>query len=258
VERLRCAGFVALAALALAGAASAFEVPPSRAYVTDSAGVIPDDTERRLESELMRVANDHGVQLAVLTVASLDGETVESAAQKVFDAWKMGKKGDDRGALLLVAPKDRKIRLQVGYGLEGDLPDGKVGALLDQHVLPLFKGGDFSGGIVNGVHAVLRELKIQPGLGLDPPRPVRRRGRRQASAFEQMLTMGFIILVFVLCVASPAFRRIVIDLLWYSAIFGGHGHGGHRNDHFGSYSGGSGFGGFGGGSSGGGGASRGW
>lgn len=249
----------ALAAVLLAlaaGGAVAFDVPPARAHVTDLAGVIPDETERRMEAELVRVARDHRVEIAVLTVPGLDGETVDSAAQRVFDTWKMGRKGDDRGALLLVAPTERKVRLQVGYGLEGDLPDGKVGALLDREVLPLFRSGDFGGGILNGVHAMLGELKITPGLLLDPPRPVRRRGR-SSSPMNNMFTLGLVIFVFVMCVASPTFRAIVFDMMWYSTLSGG-GYGHRRNDHFGSYSGGSGFGGFGGGSSGGGGASRGW
>lgn len=237
--------------LALARPAAAFDVPPARAFVTDQAGVLPDERERALEARLRAVARTRGIELAVFTVADLGGETIEGAAQRVFDAWKMGTKGQDRGALFLIAPRERKVRIQVGYGLEGELPDGKVGALLDQHVLARFRQGDLAGGIEAGVQAVLAELNAADPPPL--PRPVRR-GRPAADPVSTAVLVGLIVLLALGSAVSPGFRRMLGDLLFYMLIFGRGGGGHHRP---GGDDGG-GFGGFGGGSSGGGGASRGW
>ena len=250
-----------MTSLALALVALAATPLPARdatRSVYDEAGVIDAADEATMEAVHRELASEAGVGLVVVTVPRLVDETIEALSVRIGAEWGVGTAGRDEGVVIALALEDREIHVASGYGAEAYLPDGKIGALLDQHVLPSFKAGDFGGGILNGVHAVLGVLKIQPGLGLDPPRPVqRRRGRRQSSPFQDMLTLGLFIFVVVMCMISRTFRHLVIEILWYSAVFGGHGHG-NRRDHFGSYSGGSGFGGFGGGSSGGGGASRGW
>lgn len=239
-------------ALILAVAAHAFEVPPSTGHVVDQAGVIPEGVRTSLESALRRIARERSLQVAVLTVTTLDNESPESAAQKVFDAWKMGRKGEDRGLLFLVATQDRKVRIQPGYGLEGELPDGKVGRILDETVLPRFKTGDWAGGIVAGLDASLTAAGVTMGaIAAGVPavtRPVRR-DPREISPLGALASVIGLVLVIIGCAISPTFRFLILNMLIQGSGRGG------RN---GGDDSGGGFGGFGGGSSGGGGASRSW
>ncbi|HZJ38023.1 MAG TPA: TPM domain-containing protein, partial [Chthoniobacterales bacterium] len=103
--------------------ARALEVPPLRGRVNDYAGVMSQDQVRMLESQLAQFEQETGHQIAVLTIPTLDGEDIEGFSIRVAENWKIGKKGFDNGVILLVAVKDRKLRLEVGYGLEGVLPD---------------------------------------------------------------------------------------------------------------------------------------
>lgn len=221
-------------ALALCGAAVAFDVPERQGHVVDRAGVIPDSTRAWLERSLAELASRHGVEVAVLTVPTLQGDSPEGAAQQVFDAWKMGRPGDDRGLLFLVATEDRKVRIQPGYGLEGVLPDGKLGAILDEHVVPKFRAGDWAGGIVDGLRAALAPLELS--IGQEDVRP------RGPPGLEEIAGIALLVLLLIGCAVSPTLRFALLHAMLS---------GSHRG-------GGGGSGGFGGGSSGGGGASRGW
>jgi uncharacterized protein len=103
-----------------------------------------------------------GVEMAIVVIKSLDGRSVEEVAVKLFELWGIGKKNKDNGLLLLWSTGDRRVRVEVGYGLEGALPDGKVGAILDSHLIPRFKSGDFDRGILDGVDALLRVARNEP------------------------------------------------------------------------------------------------
>lgn len=219
-------------ALALCGPAVAFDVPGRQGHVVDRAGVIAEPTRGWLERSLAELAASRGVEVAVLTVPTLGGEAPEAAAQQVFDAWKMGRRGDDRGLLFLVATQDRKVRIQPGYGLEGDLPDGKLGAILDAHVLPRFREGDWTGGIVEGLRAALAPLGLSLGRGEPAP--------RAPPGFEELAGIALLVLLLAGAAVSPSLRFALLHAMLRGAARGG------------------GNGGFGGGSSGGGGASRGW
>ena len=227
--------------LSLASVARAFDVPPATGHVNDLAGVLAESPRTSLEQALADVARTGRIEVAVLTVKSLNGETVESVAQHVFDTWKPGQKGQDKGLLMLVAVDDRKVRLQPGYGLEGELPDGKIGRILDERVLPHFKDGDWAGGIEGGLAAALHEAGVELAVG-EPQRPPPRRGQ-QLSLVQLLMLLGALGLVGVGCIVSPTMRFIVLEIL----LTGGRGGQSRGGD-----------GGFGGGSSGGGGASRGW
>jgi uncharacterized protein len=224
-----------------------FEPPANRGYVTDVAGALRTETVRWLSANLQMMDRQGGVQMAVLVVPDLQGTTPMDFAQRTFDAWKIGHKTTSKGLLFLVATGDRKVRLHVGYGLEGDLPDGKVGALLDSHVTPRFKSGDLDGGVMAGVGGVMSVLGTAP---LAPSAETSRSRRRPASSGSPLTTLVVVVGLGILCMVSPFCRQVVLQVIIMSA-FSGRGSGG-------SFSGGSGFGGFGGGSSGGGGADRGW
>jgi uncharacterized protein len=193
------------------------------------------------------VKSANGIEVAVLIVRTLGGESVEAAAQATFDAWKPGTKGQDKGLLMLVAVEDRKVRLQPGYGLEGDLPDGKVGRILDEQVLPHFKAGDWLSGIRGGLATALREAGAALPDGAPAPRR-RARGQREMSGMEMLLLLGLVGFLGVRSMFSPTLRFMLLQMLLS-------GRGGYSGGDRGQ---GGDFGGFGGGSSGGGGASRGW
>jgi uncharacterized protein len=124
-------------------------------WVTDMAAALRADTVARLNDTIGLFERSTGSEMAVVVIRSLDGASIEEAAAKLFQMWGIGKKDRDNGLLLLWSTGDRRVRVEVGYGLEGALPDGKVGAILDTYVIPRFKSGDFDDGMIAGVDALL-------------------------------------------------------------------------------------------------------
>lgn len=149
-----------------AGAEPLASIPNPRVkngtWVTDIAGGLRADTIAQLNETISDVQRTHGIEMAVVVVRSLDGLTVEDAAEKLFRMWGIGKKGRDNGLLFLWSTGDRKVRVEVGYGLEGDLPDGKVGAILDAYVIPKFRVNQFDSGVIGGVTALLATARHEP------------------------------------------------------------------------------------------------
>ncbi len=141
------------------GIAQAADVPPLRGYVNDYGSMISQGTRTRLESELKAFEGSDSTQLVVLTVPSLGGEALEDYSVRVVEAWKIGQKGKDNGILLLVASQERRIRIEVGRGLEGRLTDLMAGRIIDLVIKPRFKRGDFDGGFVAGTHALIDAVR---------------------------------------------------------------------------------------------------
>ena len=175
---VRSRGLIALGALIslLSGAAGAeplTSVPNPRTrdgtWVTDMPGTLHADTIARLNSTISEFERTNGAEMAVVVIRSLDGLTIEEAAVTLFELWKIGKESKDNGLLLLWSMGDRRVRVEVGYGLEGVLPDGKVGAILDALVIPKFKSGDFDEGLLAGVDALLSAARDEP-VELPSPR----------------------------------------------------------------------------------------
>jgi len=131
-------------------------------WVTDMAGALRPETIAQLNQMIGEVERTRGIEMAVVVVRSLDGLTVEDAAEKLFRMWAIGKKGQDNGLLFLWSTGDRKVRVEVGYGLEGTLPDGKVGAILDAYVIPKFKANQFDEGVLSGVETLLGAQRGDP------------------------------------------------------------------------------------------------
>jgi len=127
--------------------------------VTDNAQILSTETCRTLTESLKEHESRTGNQIAVLTVSTLNGENIEDYAVKVFKAWKLGQKGKDNGILMVVAPNDRCMRIEVGYGLEGTLTDGTAGQIIRTIMTPRFKNGDYNGGITVGARAVMVVLE---------------------------------------------------------------------------------------------------
>ena len=149
-----------LAALLLTTAmAAAAVVPFLTGRVTDNAEVLSEGTRRSLTVLLKAHEDSTGNQIAVLTVPTLDGEGIEEYALRVFEAWKLGQKGKDNGVLVVVAPNDRRMRIEVGYGLEGTLTDSLAGSIIRNVMTPRFKAGDYNSGVEAGVKAILDLLE---------------------------------------------------------------------------------------------------
>ena len=131
-------------------------------WVTDMPGALRAETVARLNSTISDLERTTSAEMAVVVIGSLDGLSVEEAAVKLFELWGIGKKRQDNGLLLLWSTGDRRVRVEVGYGLEGALPDGKVGAILDTYLIPKFKAGEFDQGLIDGVDALARVARAEP------------------------------------------------------------------------------------------------
>lgn len=142
--------WVLLVCLVVSPVMAEVSVPALSSRVTDLTGTISDAQRATLEGTLKSIEEEYGSQMAVLIVPSTQPETIEQYSIRVVDQWKLGKKGEDKGLLLLVAKNERKVRIEVGYGLEGVIPDALAWRVIDETITPRFKQGDFAGGIQSG------------------------------------------------------------------------------------------------------------
>lgn len=173
--------------LILAPPAFALEVPALRGHVNDYAGMLSTSSVAALERQLQELERSDSTQLVVLTVPTLGGEPVEEFAIKVAEAWKIGRKGIDNGVILLVAKAERKIRIEVGRGLEGQLTDLISGRIIRGDIAPLFKAGNFEGGITAGVQAIVAVVK---GEYQAAPRDLRHGKRSAPPLLSLLLALG--------------------------------------------------------------------
>ncbi|HNY16262.1 MAG TPA: TPM domain-containing protein [Treponemataceae bacterium] len=149
--RLSRRALAVIAALAfLIGHAAALEAPEMRGPVNDLAGIMSESERSELESYLTAVNDQTGVQVAVLTVRSLEGDALEDFSMRVAEKWKLGQAGKDNGALLVVSLDDRALRIEVGYGLEESLTDAKSGLIIRSVIAPAFRDGEYGRGIIEG------------------------------------------------------------------------------------------------------------
>ena len=253
-----CISAVLIAAVSVSVAGAATPEPPAmpRDYVTDLAGIMQATAQARLNNALRELEAKTTAQVLVLTVESLDGQNIGEFAFKTKELWKLGQKGKDNGVLIAVAVKDRKYRIEVGYGLESVLPDSLVGTIGREYFVPYFRQGDYSSGITAGTIAVIRTIAehdgvvITNGSGGAQPRAVR--NGKQISMFQMVVFAVLGIIVLILFITHPGQCMLLI----LASQMGG-GRGGWSGGGGGGFGGGS-FGGGGGGSGGGGGASGGW
>ena len=176
----------------------AFTVPTLTSPVVDEAGILSNSTELRLNAELRRLKESGGSQIGVLTVKSLEGLEIEQASIKVAEAWRLGSGPKDDGIILMVAPVERRIRIEVGYGKEGDLPDALARRIIDQVIKPSFRQRDFDSGVLNGVAAIIQ--KTDPSFSMDQsirPKNVRV-GKIASNQF-----FGFVVIIMLIIWLSP-------------------------------------------------------
>ncbi len=236
-------------------------IPPPRGYVNDFAGVVDADAARRIEALARDLELRTGAQLALVTLPSLEGGDVQDTANRLFEAWGIGQKGKDNGVLLLDAIAERRVWIEVGYGLEGILPDGKVGAILDQYVIPRLSQGNRGEGYLAGLSVLAQIIAADAGVELDSAARATA-PRAQAPRGAGNLLGVLIALAVMFLLMSRRGGGCLWALPWIMMSGGGgRRQGGWSGGGFGGGLGGGfggGFGGFGGGFSGGGGAGRGY
>lgn len=158
-SRLVCCCYLAVATCVLPTVASALDVPPLTGRVVDRAHVLPTSTAESLTAQLAAHETQSSNQVAVLIIPSLEGESLEEFSHRVATTWKLGQKGTDNGALLLIAIGERKVRIEVGYGLEGALTDARSAQIIRNEIVPRFRTGDLPGGVTAGVNAIVKTIE---------------------------------------------------------------------------------------------------
>jgi len=205
---------------ALVATALSVSYPKPTGYITDTTGAIDAATKRKLIPILQALHAKTTAQVGVAVVDTIGGGSVEEYAVKLFEKWGIGTKGKDNGVLLLVALNDRKMRIEVGYGLESVLPDAKAGAIMDDVIKPKFKAGDVNGGIVAGVEAIaveiVKEYKLNPAdIGIAtaadaaPTAATRQAPPKKMSKFAEFMSgAGFILIIVILIVLVVILRML--------------------------------------------------
>lgn len=180
-------------------------VPQLSARVTDLTGTLTAEQRQALETRLAEFEARKGAQIAVLLVPTTLPETIEQYARRVLDEWKLGRKGIDDGALLLVAMKDRRLRIETQYGLEGVLPDAIAKRIIDETVTPQFRRQDFYGGISAGVERMIGVIEGEP---LPPPKARGTPSGDSGVNLESLLMIGFALVFVVAGVLRAMFGRV--------------------------------------------------
>ena len=257
----RCAILVLLLTALVAGNLAAIDTSTLKphGYVSDFANVLDDSARLALERYCTDVEQSTGAQMAIVTVPTLEGEPVEDVANRLYREWGIGKKGKDEGVMLLLATRDRKSRVEVGYGLEPILPDGAVGSVL-REMRPSLQGGDYGAALQAGASEIGTRIAEAKGVAIERTLP--RRAPPQSGGGGRGIPFGLIAMVILFLLVGRGGRGggLLTGMILGNLLGGGrNGGGGWGGGGFGGGdSGGGGWGGFGGGDSGGGGASGSW
>ena len=248
--------------------------PPLSGRVVDAAGIIPADEKARLEQKLAALEQQTGRQLVVATLADLQGYDIADYGYQLGRSWGIGQKDKNTGILLIVAPNERKVRIEVGYGLEGTITDGLSTLIIQQQIVPRFKAGDMPGGIEAGADALIQQLALPPEEAAQQAQVADRQVTQRRQARGSGVDPGalFFVIVIVIVFVLPAMRRafggrryrsdsglgplILFEVL--NQMSHSERRGGWRDDDWGGFGGGGGGFSGGGGSFGGGGASGSW
>lgn len=250
---------MAVLALTLAAAAEPISQLHPSGYVNDFAQVLDGTTVTQLDNLCKEVDEKAHAQIAVVTIHSLDGSPIEDYAVKLFQQWGVGNKATNRGVLILLAVQDHRYRIEVGYGLEPILPDGKVGGF-GREAVPFLKANDYNSAVALMTSRVADVIATDAGITLSAAQPVSSPAPQEEPGSGMSPGGITILIIVILIVLFTPLRRL---LFWWLLLGGGGGRGGWGGGGYGSGGGfggggGGGFGGFGGGMSGGGGASGGW
>ncbi len=237
--------FFFLAAVSSAGAERPF--PKPEGLVNDFANVISPVYKEKIAAVTGELLQKTEIPIVVVTMPDIGGAEYNDYANRLYSAWGIGKKGEDKGVLIFVTVKERKLRIETGYGVEGMLPDGLVGEIRDRHIVPFFKQDKFGEGLFAGVSAVAQVVANASGIELSGEVQKYSVKKQSGASFLPIL----ILLIVIMLISKLAGGSWFYLLLLLLGSGGGHGSR-HSSGGFGGFSGG--FGGFGGGMSGGGGA----
>ncbi len=244
--------------MCLCSAARAQEMPVPQRYVEDRAGIINDIAEKGMNRYLQELEQETGAQMIVLTIDTMGGVPIETYALELAAKWKLGQKGKDNGVLVVVAKNDRAYRIEVGYGLEGTLPDSLCGTVGRMYFVPNFEKGLFNDGIYQGVIVLINKIAEESGTkitGMPSLADLRKKASGQQNPYFSLIFLLILAPFFM----SYLSKRRRSSLYWRGGppvIFGPPG--GFGSGGFGGFGGFGSFGGGGGGSFGGGGASGRW
>lgn len=245
-----------LAMMATGPKAWAEQLPKPKGLVNDFAHVISSEYEQRLVQVTHELLRATGVSVVVVTMPEIRGEDYNEYANRLYAAWGIGKKGEDRGVLIFVTIKERKMRIETGYGMEGVIPDGLAGEIRDQYMVPYLKENRFGEGLLNGTLAVAQIIAKEAGVRLTGEAPLKRPPKKGSGLSALLVTLIFLGLLLSMGRRGGLWPLLVLMFMGRGGgYYGGYGRGGFGGS-FGGFSGG--FGGFGGGLSGGGGAGGGF
>lgn len=201
----------------LSWATSALELPPLSGPVVDEAGILRGATVRQLDRLLRSVHHSNAVQIQILTLNSLGGVGIEEVAISIVDRWKLGENATDKGILFLIVPSDRKMRIEVGDGLEGDIPDITAKRIIADVVTPHFRRGDFDSGVVAGVAALISAAN--PSFDFSQSGLSKVKGGRTTSARTVVLLFIVMVVIFMLGGGGRR-RRLIRGATWAGAGYG--------------------------------------
>ena len=252
--------FIIVSLLALAGPsadAAVLPKPSQREYIVDTAGIVSAEDRAQIEKIGEELREKTKAEIVVVTVATLDGTDIESYANELFRSWGIGNAKQSNGVLLLIAKDDRKFRIEVGYGLEGEITDGRAGEILDK-MKPYFRDEKYSEGVLNAYQKLA--AYAYHAAGVTPGADVSETLEESSTNEEEEPSILMNIFIFFLAIVGMILLGVILN--WLLGILNqalGPGGGSSSGDYGGgSSSGSSSRGGYGGGSSGGGGASGGW
>ena len=244
--------FIALSIFIFTGIAFCEEAdfPNYVGYVNDYANILSAETKYKLTALSAEIENKTTSQMAVLTIDTTSPLDIETYAVKLFEKWGIGRKGKNNGVLILVAAKDRTVRIEVGYGLEGAIPDALASSIIEKSMVPFFKNGDYNTGVLQAAAVITKLIAAEYNVTISESDSIKiEEPSKKFSIFDFL----FLVLVIIMLISRSFF--------WFLPMSGRRGRSGYwSSGGFGGGSGGfgGGFGGFGGGFSGGGGASGHW
>ena len=209
---LRWLSLLLLCLLPFTATAEEVAVPALTARVTDLTGTLTTEQRATLEARLQSLETQKGSQIAVLMVPTTKPEEIEQYSIRVVEQWKLGRKSIDDGVLLLIAKDDRKLRIEVGYGLEGALPDAIAKRIIAEDITPHFKQGDFYGGIVAGITRIDAVIK---GEQLPPP------AQRSSKTNDTSGIEGYLFFLIIFALVSGSFLKRILGTLPGGLVNGG-------------------------------------
>jgi uncharacterized protein len=211
-----------------------FKLPSPVGYVNDFANVIADTEETQLNSLILELKQKTQAEVVVVTLNSLEGYPVEDVALELGRQWKVGQKGKDNGVIILVAPNEKEMRIETGYGVEGAIPDAKAGRIRDNYMIPNFKTGNFGKGIMLGTAAIIDAIAKDSSVTISGNINYESYAPNNPTKNKPLHNIIFVMIFLFFAIKYPHFTM---------ALLLSSGRGGSSSGGFGGFSGGGGFGG---------------